>query len=501
MRSKQTLSLKRLLVLGAVSVFSFGIAPTFMASTAYAQDEEVDEGRVFSSKSGEKVLEAQNLMSANNFSGALAKLNETLAIEGLNPYEKSIIYQMQGSCYYELNNYNSAISAFESSISSGGFNQKEKDQVRVSIAQLLIGNGQYARGAQMLEDFGRNGGTLSPQHIEYIYQAWVQAENYSKALPWAEKWFNNASPKERKHFDVLNFLYSNLKMPAKQADIVKVMIGRWPDDKSLWENWASLLSSGGRVEEAFEVNKMLYLGGLFKTESELLKVIQYYAYYDMPFQAAELLEREMNASRVSQTPERLVQLSGYFRQAREYKRAIPILERAASQSGKAKLYADLGEALYNDGQCGKAETAFKEAINRGYDAGKSWMLIATCRYEDAQKEDRAVCKDTTKDQRQNSVKNQKRNRAIDAFNEVPNSSRESRNAKKWITFIRAEAKAVEDRCQFEIDVAKELCFIKIRQAYDAQVFTNKFELEESCNEFVPEFDRLYRQKVAADSEE
>jgi tetratricopeptide (TPR) repeat protein len=107
--------------------------------------------------------------------------------------------------------------------------------------------------------------------------------------------------------------------------------------------------------------------------------------------AAEILEREMQAGNISRDSDKLVQLSNLFRQAREYKRAIPILEQAASSSGTAKLYADLGEALYNEGQCQKAETAFKEAINRGYDSGKSWMLIATCRYETTQTQERLTC--------------------------------------------------------------------------------------------------------------
>ena len=125
-----------------------------------------------------------------------------------------------------------------------------------------------------------------------------------------------------------------------------------------------------------------------------MKIVQYYSFYDMPYHAAEILEREMNAGRITSSADKLVQLSDLFRQAREYRRAIPILERAAAQSGKAKLYADLGEALYNEGDCAKAEDAFTQAINKGYDRGKSWMLIATCRYEDAQKEDRAVCANT-----------------------------------------------------------------------------------------------------------
>lgn len=499
-------SLKRAFLLCAIAISTSGVTSAIMVEDAHAQrnrgnDSEQEaplEGRQFSSKAGEKVLEAQNLMTANSFQPALAILNEVLGFPELNPYEKSTVYQMQGAVYYELNDYQKSIQGFENAISAGGLLPNEVDNLRVNIAQLLIGNGQYARGAQMLEDWNRAGGQLKPTHIEMLTQAWVQSENYARALPWAERWFGNASPKERKHYDLLNFLYNNLKMPGKQADIVKDMIGRWPDDKQLWDNWASLLANGGREQEAFEVNKMLYLGGALSSEQDLMKVVQYYSFYDMPYQAAQILERELNAGRVSTTPDKLVQLSDLFRQAREYERAIPIIEKAANQSGQPKLYADLGEALYNGGQCNRAETAFKEAITRGYDAGKSWMLIATCRYEDAQAEDRAVCKNTTAEQRRNSVKNQKRNSAIAAFNEVPNSSREKRNAQKWVTFIRAEAKAVEDRCEFELTVAQELCFIKIGQSYDAMVFTDEFELDEECQEFQAEYDKLYRQTIKVD---
>jgi len=173
------------------------------------------------------------------------------------------------------------------------------------------------------------------------------------------------------------------------------MIARWPEDKELMDIWASLLANGGREDEAFEVKKIMYLKGMLTTEPELLKVVQYYSFYDMPYQAAQILETEMGAARISRTPETLKQLSDLFRQAREYRRAIPILEAAAGQSGdiisQARLYAELGEALYNEGDCKKSELAFFEAMKRGYDAGKSWMLIASCRYDSTVNLDRLNC--------------------------------------------------------------------------------------------------------------
>ncbi len=481
------------LCMGAAAVLSVG-ALSVTVGTTVAQ-AQAPEGRQFSAAAGEPVLEAQNMMSGNNFNGAVSKLNQTLSLPELNAYERSTIYQMLGASYYELNQYGQAISNFENAINAGGLLPNESQNLEENIAQLMIANGQYAAGAQKLENILSRGVPEKPSHIEMLTQAWVQSENYSRALPWAEKWFRNAGNKERKHFDLLNFLYNNLGMQGRQADIVKEMINRWPNDKQLWDNWASLLANGGREAEAFEVNKMLYLGGVLSSEQDLMKIVQYYSYYDMPFQAAQILEKEMNAGRIARSSDKLVQLSDLFRQAREYKRAIPILEQAASSSGQAKLYADLGEALYNEGECVKAENAFKSAINKGYNAGKSWMLIATCRYEDAQKEARPVCKNTTKEQRQNSTKAQKSQLAIDAFQKVPGGSKEGRDAKKWISFIQAEGKAVEDRCKFEEELAVELCNIKIKAAYDNEVFTGKWEIDDqACLEFKPAYDKLYRKK-------
>ena len=489
------MSKSSLLSLLSGTALAFGIVNVAsMPSTAYAQDKPT-EGRQFSAKAGEVVNEALQLINSDQHSAALSKINEALAISPLNAYERSTIYQMQGASFYELNQYGPAISAFENAINAGGLLPQEAGSLRVNIAQLLIANGQYAEGARRLENYINRGGQQKPQYVEMLTQAWVQSENYSKALPWAEKWFNQASPKERKHFDLMNFLFNNLGMQGRQADIVKQMINRWPEDKTLWDAWASMLANGGREQEAFEVSKMLYLGGALSSDQDLMKVVQYYSYYDMPYQAAQILEKEMNASRITRTPDKMVQLSSLFRQAREYKRAIPVLEQAAASSGQAKLFADLGEAYYNEGQCAKAEDAFKNAINRGYDAGKSWMLIATCRYEGTQKQERINCQ-MTDAQKAVAPITKSRENAVAAFSQVPNSSREGGNAKKWISFIKAEGEAVQRRCEFELSVEKELCFQMIKQGYDAEVFVGEFKVDdEKCLQFKEEYDNKFRVKL------
>ncbi|PHR59160.1 MAG: hypothetical protein COA43_09935 [Robiginitomaculum sp.] len=209
------------------------------------------EQRQFTKQNGNLVLKAQNQMAEDNYEKAIPILETTLSSKELNNYEQGVVYQLLGSSYYEINDYDKAIHAFEMAIQSGGLRKKEASTLRINIAQLLIASDRFEQGALMLEDRHRQGGALRPSHIEMLWQAWSQAEQYDKALPWAKKWFAAAKTKERKHYDLMNFLYHTLSMTDEQADILKQMINRWPEDKTLWEAWAAVLTNGGQVQEPF----------------------------------------------------------------------------------------------------------------------------------------------------------------------------------------------------------------------------------------------------------
>ena len=166
--------MKKLLVSTAVALSAFGVT----AAPALAQD--APPARQFSAATGERVAAAQEQMKAGQYGAAISSLQGALnSGEQLVPYERSIIHQMLGQSYYEQNNNSQAISNFESAISAGGLLPNESESLRVNIAQLLIGDGQYARGAQMLEDYLARGGQRKPQYDEYIMQAWVQRDRKS----------------------------------------------------------------------------------------------------------------------------------------------------------------------------------------------------------------------------------------------------------------------------------------------------------------------------------
>ena len=438
-------------------------------------------------------IDAQTLMGEGRYQAAIEKLNAALALSELSAYETSALHQMRAVCFYETDQNKAAILDFEKSLNAGGLTTNDHSQVNLALAQLLIAEGQSRRGAMMLEGWIKAGGKPSSAHLQLIIQAWNETGKHDRALPWAQRWFDDANPKDRKHFDLLNHLYFKLSRPGDQAAIVKQMIERWPDDKQLWEQWISLLSMVDRIQDAFEVRMQMYRRGMIEEEPELLKLAQYHSYYDIPYWGAKLLETEMNAGRVQPSQANLETLSNYWRQAREYERAIPVLEKAIEGSSDSRLHAALGEAYYNRGACDKAQSAFSRAMDFGYDPGKSRMLVATCIYEKSQAEERPSCAATTRSDREASAKFQLQTKALSAFDNVPASSPQRRKADKWISFIRAEQKTLEDRCVFIQEQEWLRCAQEIHRAYENYFTTGTLDISEACIPYKQRYDQEHRQ--------
>lgn len=191
---------------------------TFMAGSGFAFAEDVE--RQFSTQSGELVNNTLQFAETGQIQMALDSLEHAIALFDLKPYERSTIYQMMGQYSYELERPKDAQAAFENAIKAGGLLPEEAKNLEAVIAQLMIGNGQFRDGAEALEAYLSSGGNEKPQYIDLLVNAWVQAEDYQRALPWAEKWYETAEPKMRKHYDLMNFLYNNLGLDGRQADVV-----------------------------------------------------------------------------------------------------------------------------------------------------------------------------------------------------------------------------------------------------------------------------------------
>ncbi|PHR55296.1 MAG: hypothetical protein COA47_14230 [Robiginitomaculum sp.] len=421
-----------------IAVFALAALSAPAEAQRNRKDQPKAEGRVLTSKVGESVLAAQELLQAEppNHREAVAVLNKVLGREGLTPYERAICLQMRGQAKYGSGDVRGTISDWEGAIRTGALTPPEVNGMMPNIGQLWISEGQYVKGATILETWLNGGGKANERIHMMVAAAWSQADQYRKALPHGEAAFRMASPKKKKHFDLLNFLYNSLNMYGKQATLLEQQVSIWPDDKKIWRSIASLKAQANKSRDAFEINKMMYLNGMLTTESELLALTQYYSYYEVPYRGARILEREMNAGRVSKNPKNLKLLSDMWRQSREYEKAIPVLTQAARSATNGLLFEQLGEAYFAETRYEEAEKAFRQALSKGglKKPGNVYVLIANSLYE----------RDRPRD-------------AMAEFKKGLNYSHSRKTADGWIKFIQGGFEVERRKIAFRKAVKLDEC--------------------------------------------
>lgn len=284
-----------------------------LAGTAWSQSPS--NARTFSLETQKSMTKAMGYLSENKYSKAEKKLRDVLKIKNLSAYETSTVNQMLGQAAFRQDDYKDAIKYFERAAQAGGLLPRELTANELTIAQLYIKTKQYAAGASRMENWLRKTGSQEVKYLENAVQAYVQAEQYERALPWAERWFAMKSSKTRKHYDLMNFLYHNQGKTEKQLGILTAMTGQWPGERKLWDLQISALAAQDKTFEAYQVFAGLYDRQLLTTKEDLSKLVQYHEYYKRYDIAARVLETEMNNGRLDRGDANLAKLSQLKKQA------------------------------------------------------------------------------------------------------------------------------------------------------------------------------------------
>ncbi|MEQ8406482.1 MAG: hypothetical protein RKE49_15415 [Oceanicaulis sp.] len=413
------------------------------------EEEQAQEGRQLSARVGEVVLEAQDVMETENYQQVISLLNPLLNSE-MTAYERSIVLRLRGNAYYQADNTSQAIQDFLGAINTGALVQDEIIALRTNVAQLYMVSEQYERGIQQFQLAIEAGAELTPRLSKLLAQAYVQTAEEAgegqrlrylrEGLEYAERFYRGEPNKAESDYNLLQYYYINLDRPQDELRVVRDSLQAFPGSRRSWANLVSLYARLGREEDAFEANKLMYLNGLFEEEEELNRLVQYYSFYGNPYRGATILEREMNAGRIPTNERYLEQLANMWRQAAEFDRAIPVLERLSELLGDGETALKLAEAHYQLNNLPQAENALELALERGgLDAtGQAWELLGNVRFDQ-----------------------DKRQEALAAFRQAAQFPRSRSTANRWIGFVNSQIEGEERRRIQRIQVQIEECALTI----------------------------------------
>lgn len=406
----------RLLKLPCLTGLLLGLPLIAMAQSAPSLDPTV----------AKDLLAAYELLEADKHREALNQLNQLMQKRGekMKPFDRASVLQIRGSAKVNLEDYAGAINDFEQAMRLNALPPEQNLRLRFNVAQLYFLTEKYAQAVRYFNEWLKEDPNPSANAYFMLAAANYYLKDYRAARQPVEQAIRLSEKPERRYYDLANIIYSELSLDRERLALLSRIIALWPNEVSYWRQLSALHMEKNRQRDSFAVLETAYLNGLITTESDLVSLAQFYSLFNNPHRGAQLLEKEMQGGRIERNGRHLELLSQLWSQAREHKKAIPVLREAARLSDTGLLSFRLGQALLADEQHAAAEQALDAAIRKGgIDESirrEAWLLLGNARFNQAGPGDR-----------------DRRRQADLAFAEAERFAATRAQASNWRQYIRA----------------------------------------------------------------
>lgn len=343
---------------------------------------ETSAGEHFLSPSTHQALaRAQDLLTAGKGGAALVQLKALAGRIGEDPYARAVVQQNLGYAYHVLGREHEAIASYDAALKAQALPEEVAQRVRYTLAQLLLGQGDYRTGLQHLQRWLRQEPDPPPESRYLAAVAHYELGQCRESIDQLRQALAAAASPPQPWYRLLLICQYQLSRFKDAARTLQRLIRLAPGERDYWLQLAGVYQRLGRPRHALAILELAHRrGGL--EGAEILRLARLYRFLGMPYQAARLLEQELETGGIASTQANWTLLADSLLQARERAAAAQALGRAARLSGKGEGYARWGALLYELEDWPGAVRALSEALQKGglKEPGRIQLLLGLAAY-------------------------------------------------------------------------------------------------------------------------
>ncbi|MFT5502557.1 MAG: tetratricopeptide (TPR) repeat protein [Gammaproteobacteria bacterium] len=309
---------------------------------------------------------AQKQIDKKRFKQSFELLNK-LSRTKLSAYESSQVYQMLAFQFYQQNKPRDAIRYYEKILKLKqlpGFTIK---QTRYNLGQLYFSVEEHKLARNVLKKWFEENVSAGMEAYELYGQINYLLEDYPAAI----KAINTAISKREKSkklpkqnlLQLLQAMYYELGNLQATREVLQHLIQHYPK-KIYWLQLASLYAELKDPKQQLAILDTAYLQGHLNKESELKTLAYLYLEFGTPYKAAKVLEKGLGDRFIASSEKNLVLFANTWRQAKETRKTIAVLQRAAKLSKNGNLDAEVAQLYLFDNQYENSISAGKKALSK-----------------------------------------------------------------------------------------------------------------------------------------
>ncbi|RDV28068.1 hypothetical protein DXV75_03635 [Alteromonas aestuariivivens] len=346
------------------------IAPSAQAQETKASDKPTRRVPTLRSKVYEQLARAQAAADENNLSEAIAILKEVEdKSSSMNSYEKAMMYNFYGFIYYNDEQYDQALNAFEQVVEQQPIPENFEMTTLFSLAQLHLMQGNYDKSVRFLERWeSLNDGPVPPKNLILKAQAYYQNKLYQEAAGFITKAIEDHEAEgmipDENWLVLQRAIFYELKQPEKVKDVLIKMVKLFNEPK-YWIQLAGMYGELGEERKQLAIMESAYQQGYVESAADIFNLAQLYYYHRAPYKGAKLMEQALEEGVLERNLRNLKFLGQSWSLAKEQDKAIPAMMAASELSDDGELDAQLAQILLNAERWDDAISSADRALEKG----------------------------------------------------------------------------------------------------------------------------------------
>lgn len=319
----------------------------------------------------ERLEEAQVCLDEGDIECANRVLERLSNNDNLNNYEIAQIWNFRAFVYFEQDNVEGAIDAYERILEIPHADMPDGmiGQTTRNLATLYIQAEDYPRGLATFEDYMALP-FVEPNEDDYVLLAQIHysMENYAEGIPPIQQAIRMANDKgeigEEGWYQLLYVFYFNLEQTDRVIETLEFMVENWT--KREWMlALAGQLSGQDRRTETLTLYEAAYDAGFLTRGTEWVQLANLHLDAGAPYKAAVLLEQGLNDGTIESTEPNWRLLAQSWQMAKEDERALPAFRRAAMLADDGNTDRMLAQSLARLARWEECAEATRAALDKG----------------------------------------------------------------------------------------------------------------------------------------
>lgn len=335
-----------------------------------------------SARTFDRLTKIQELMNENEIDKAHASLVELLSQVNKGTLDEALALQTIGYVELARDNYPEAIDYLKRSLATDKLPQNVVYSVGHMVAQLYAALNQFDEALEFAEEWFAQ--LEDPTADQYIFMAniYAQTNRYSESVPYTLKAIEKSSSPRENWYQLLTASYFELELMKEAAETLQVMVNRWPENPSYWEQLASVFVVLEDEASALAVLKIAFSEGLLERENTVRSLVQLAITRGIPEQGARFIEEAFLRQVLPEDSDYLKLLAMALTAAKERPEAIEAYKRLALSDESGDAWIDISNLYVEMGEWDEAEKALNRALEGDLESpGKAWLLLGIAQVE------------------------------------------------------------------------------------------------------------------------